>query len=192
MVPMPVLASLTVDPQAVVGGLTTSGSVTLTSPAPSGGVTVTLLCSGMTGDVPASVIIPAGQISQSFSIRTSPVAQQTVLTLMAQLNGVQQTATLSISPPTLASLTLPSSTSGGTVVTATVMLNGIASSDVVVGLSSSDSSVVRLHRAVIVPAGSSSATFEINTYRSHTTKTVTIQAVQGNVMLTRDLIIAGR
>ena len=93
---------------------------------------------------------------------------------------------------TLIGLSFPASVPGGTVVTATVTLSGPAPVDTVVGLSSSDSSVVRLHRAVIVPAGSSSATFAINTYRSHTTKTVTIQATLGAVTQTGDLTITGR
>ena len=66
-----------------------------------------------------------------------------------------------------------------------VTLSGNASSDVVVGLSSTASSIIRVHRAVIVPAGSSSATFEIDTYRSLVAKTVTIQATLNQVILTK-------
>ena len=89
-------------------------------------------------------------------------------------------------------LSVPSPISGGTVVTATVILSGITSSAVVIGLSSSDSSVVRVNRGVIIPAGSSSATFTINTYRSHVTKTVTIRASLGLRVLTIPLTITGR
>lgn len=96
------------------------------------------------------------------------------------------------SPLALDSLTFPSPVPGGTVLTATVTLNRITSSDVVVGLSSSDSAVVRVHRAVIIPAGSSSATFPINTFRSHVTKTVTITATLGTVVQTQNLTITGR
>ena len=92
----------------------------------------------------------------------------------------------------LSALTFPSPVPGGTIVTATVTLSGPATADTVVGLSSSDSSIVRVHRAVIVPAGSTSATFLINTFRSHVTKTVTIQATLGCVALTKDLTISGR
>jgi len=84
----------------------------------------------------------------------------------------------------LASLTFPSPVPGGTVVTATVTLPAVMPTDTLVGLSSSDSSVVRVHRAMIVPAGARSATFTINTYRSPVTKTVTIRAALGQVVLT--------
>lgn len=83
----------------------------------------------------------------------------------------------------LASLTFPSPVPGGTVVGATVTLARVMPTDTLVGLSSSDSSVARVHRAVIIPAGSSSATFTISTYRSSVTKTVTIRAALGQVVL---------
>ena len=84
----------------------------------------------------------------------------------------------------LASLTFASPAAGGIVVTATVTLNGTAPTTMVVGLSSSDPSVVHFHRAVIVPAGASRVTFPITTYPSHVTKTVTIRASLGQVVLT--------
>ena len=74
----------------------------------------------------------------------------------------------------------------------TVTLGGPVQSDTVVGLSSSDSSVVRIHRSVIVPAGFSSAPFEIDTYRSHVTKAVSLTATLNGVMLTQPLTITGR
>lgn len=97
-----------------------------------------------------------------------------------------------LNSPALLALTVRPSVPGGTVVTATVTLSAVTPTDAVVGLSSSDSSVVRLHRAVIVPAGASSATFDINTYRSHVTQTVTIQAALGAAALTQNLTIVGR
>ena len=94
--------------------------------------------------------------------------------------------------PVLVSLSFPSPVPCGTVVSATVTLSGPAQADVVVGLSSSDSSIVRLHRAVIIPAGSSSATFAINTFRSHVTQAVTITASLAPVVKTVPLSITGR
>ena len=95
-------------------------------------------------------------------------------------------------PPVLASLSFPALVEGGSVVTATVTLSEITASNVVVGLSSSDPSIVRINRGIIIPAGSSSATFAIDTYRSHGTKTVTIQATSGQVVQTASLTITGR
>ena len=105
------------------------------------------------------------------------------------------TVSLTVNPVFLASLTFLTFLTpvpGGTVLSGTVTLSGITPTDVVVGLSSSNSATIRLHRAVIVLAGSSSATFEIDTYRSHVTKTVTITANLNATTLTRDLTISGR
>ena len=101
---------------------------------------------------------------------------------------------VSLSPasPALASLAFPSPVSSGSIVTATVTLNGIYPSGIVVGTGSSDPSVVRINRGVIVPAGANSATFVINTFRSHVTKTVTITATLGQVVQTANLTITGR
>ena len=106
--------------------------------------------------------------------------------------STSSTLTQTVGPPILASLTFPTPVPGGTVLSGTVSLSGVTPTDVVVGLSSSDSAVIRVHRAVIVPAGSSSATFEMDTYRSHVTKTVTLTANLNGVTLTKDLTITGR
>lgn len=105
--------------------------------------------------------------------------------------GSSSIAVYGVMPLVLSSLTFPSPAAGGTVVTATVTLNFVTPTDAVVGLSSSDSSVVRVHRAVVIPAGSSSATFPITTYHSPTAKTVTIKAALGSVVLTKALTITG-
>ena len=103
------------------------------------------------------------------------------------------TVRITVSPmPVLSALTFPASVTGGTVVTATVTLSAVTPTNVVVGLSSSDSSVVRVFRAVFIPAGSSSVTFPINTYRSHTTESVTIRATLDSVAVTQGLTITGR
>ena len=102
------------------------------------------------------------------------------------------TVGLTVSPLVLSSLTFPSPVSGGTVLTATVTLSSITPTDAVIGLSSNDPSVVRINRGVIVPAGSSSATFAINTFRSHVAKTVTITATLGQAVKTIPLTITGR
>ena len=102
------------------------------------------------------------------------------------------TLTVNAASVVLSSVTFLTPVPCGTVLSGTVTLSGITPTDVVVGLSSSNSATIRLHRAVIVLAGSSSATFEIDTYRSHVTKTVTITAVLAPVTVTRDLTISGR
>ena len=101
-------------------------------------------------------------------------------------------ATVSVTVITLSSLTFTSPVPGGTVLTATVTLSAVATSDVVVGTGSSDPSIVRINRGVIVHTGSQSATFAINTFRSHVTQSVTITATLGQVVQSQNLTITGR
>ena len=67
------LASLSIDPSVFKGGQTTRGTVTLTSPAPSGGTVVTLSSDDSLATVPASITIAAGGTTGTFQISTKVV-----------------------------------------------------------------------------------------------------------------------
>src|SRR5207253_4631965 len=71
--PPPVaLATLSLQPSTVVGGLTANGVLTLTNPAPSLGATISVSSSDSSvATVPTSVVIPPGVTSGSFTIGTS-------------------------------------------------------------------------------------------------------------------------
>src|SRR2546425_10687720 len=68
--PLP-LSSVTLNPTSVVGGNPSTGTVTLTAPAPAGGAVVTLVSTGAVASVPASVTVPAGATSATFTV-TAP------------------------------------------------------------------------------------------------------------------------
>ena len=61
---------LVVNPDTVVAGNGSTGTVTLDCEAPSGGTTVTLSTSDPGVAVPPSVVVPAGQLSVNFPITT--------------------------------------------------------------------------------------------------------------------------
>ena len=63
------LASLALNTSAVVGGRPAIGTATLTAPAPAGGAVV-LLATGDPATVPASVTVPEGSVTATFSIST--------------------------------------------------------------------------------------------------------------------------
>ncbi len=90
------LASLTVSPAAVRGGRSPTGKVSITGPAPSGGVAVTLASSNAAASVPSSVTVPAGATEATFQITTARVRRNTRVTLTATLGAVQKTATLTV------------------------------------------------------------------------------------------------
>src|SRR3989441_7543226 len=100
--PLP-LSSVTLNPTSVVGGNPSTGTVTLTAPASAGGAVVTLVSTGAVASVPASVTVPAGATSATFTITTPVVmgfaAQSDII---ATFGGVSRAATLTVTPSTAA------------------------------------------------------------------------------------------
>jgi len=94
--PPPTLASLTLNPANVIGGQSSTGTVTLTGPAPAGDAQVFLSSSNGAATVPSSVTVPAGATTATFTVNTSFVLISTSATISASYNGTTQTATLGI------------------------------------------------------------------------------------------------
>src|SRR2546421_104176 len=127
----PTLSTLTLNPTTVTGGVQSStGTVTLSGPAPTGGAAVTLSSSTSTATVPASVTVAAGASSATFTVTTSAVTTSTPVTISASYAGVSKTASLTVAPAgsaTLSAIALnPASVTGGSPSTGTVTLSGPA------------------------------------------------------------------
>jgi hypothetical protein len=91
------LSSLTVSPFTVVGGSNATGKVTLTKAAPAGGIVISIASSNSTrAKVPASVLVPAGAISQVFTVTTTATKQKTNVSITASYAGINKSATLTI------------------------------------------------------------------------------------------------
>src|SRR5437773_15898 len=97
----PALASVSANPSTVTGGNSATGTVTLTAPAPAGGISVAFSSAPSAIIVPASVVIPATQSSTSFSISTTPVGTTTAGSISASYNGVEKSTTVTVMPPAL-------------------------------------------------------------------------------------------
>jgi hypothetical protein len=93
------ILSVGLSPSAVTGGATSTGTVTLSGPAP-GSVTVNLASSVSSATVPASVTIGAGSNSATFNVGTSAVATSTPVTITASYGGATKTGSLTVNPPT--------------------------------------------------------------------------------------------
>jgi len=192
------LSSVTLTPTTVNGGVPSTGLVTLSGAAPSGGAVVTLSSSNTSvATVPASVTVPAGASSARFPVATTAVSSQTAVTISASYgSGSQQSAVLTVTPatsaPTLTSLTVnPTSVNGGNRSTGTVTLSSPApAGGVVVSLSSSNTSVatVPVPPSVNIPGGAASASFPVTTMTVSATTTSTITGsyagVQQSAVLT--------
>ncbi len=91
--------SLIFTPKTVVGGNAVAGRVVLSSPARSGGVTVSLSSSNPgVATVPASVLVPAGQQEKTFTVQTSIVGTATKPVISATSEGTTIYDTLTVTP----------------------------------------------------------------------------------------------
>ena len=193
----PSLNSLGLNPSAVTGGQSSTAIVSLTGPAPSGGALVTLSSANPAATVPSSVTVAANASSANFNINTTSVSAMTVGNITATYSGVTKSATLTVNPPapaSLASLTLnPSTVVGGATSKGTVNLTAAApTGGVVVALTSSNSSRATVPASVTVPAGASSATFNIGTATTNKKTNVSITASYGGVSKSATLTIVRR
>jgi photosystem II stability/assembly factor-like uncharacterized protein len=95
----PLLTNLALTPSTVEGGARASGTVTLDSAAPEGGVDVALATDTPSySSVPASVTVLPGQTSASFTVQSFPVGANVVATISAVYDGVTKRAQLTIQP----------------------------------------------------------------------------------------------
>jgi hypothetical protein len=191
------LSSLSVNPTSVTGGNSSTGTVTLSGPAPAGGAQVALSSSHTSvARVPSSVTIAAGATSASFTISTSTVAASTAVTISASFSGAGESASLTVTsapppPATLSSLTLhPSSVIGGLQFsTGTVTLSGPAPAGGAQITLSSSNGAASVPFSVVVPAGATSADFTIDTSIVLITTSATISASYGGTTRTAGLRI---
>ena len=193
----PSLSSLSLNPTSVVGGNSSTGTVTLTAPAPSGGFVVNLSSSNTSvATVPSSVTVPAGATSANFTVATNSVSSATSVTITAAAGGITRTATLTVNPPasnvTLQSLTIsPTSVWGGSTATGTVTLSGPAPAGGVVVQLRSSSSRASVPSSITIPAGATSARFTIQTRSTFWpfVETVTITATYNGVSRSAQLTV---
>ena len=113
--PAPSLSAVTVNPTSVAGGNSSTGTVALTGPAPSGGVVVSLSDNSSATSVPASITVPAGSTSANFTITTTSVTASTSAAISGVFGGVTRTATLAVTPAAPSAPSLVAPANGATV-----------------------------------------------------------------------------
>ena len=185
----PELINLDIDPSEVGSGGTTSGTIHLSCPAPTGGVKVTLTSSSKNLVVPATVVVAQGEVSADFIVKALPVTSPSAATVTASMNGVVKQTDVNIVMPRLKSLAfLPAAATGGAQAKGTVSLNGIAAAAVTVAITSSNPAMVPT-QSVVMAKGSSVAPVLIKTNGVGSSTTVTITATAGGVSVTAELIL---
>ncbi len=162
------MSSVTVADNPVLATVSTSGQVTISGNAPTGGQSVALQ-SSVPGrvTVPSSVIVAAGQKTATFPIGTTAGAPVTA-TLTGSIGTSAKNAQLSVvDTPSVSSVSLERQcfTGPGSFASNRVTLDVPAPSDTTVDLSSDNPSslAVPVSGTVTVPSGSKSALFGITT-----------------------------
>lgn len=188
--------TVTTDPAGIVGGRSSTGTVTLTAAAPAGGAVVTLskAFSGTgTGTVPitipASVTVPSGQTTASFAIGSSAVTATTSVRVSGSRNGITANTDMTLWP-LLASVLFSGNVPGGTAAQGSVHLNGPApAGGTSVALSSGNPSLATVPASVSIPAGQTTATFTANTSPVTQTTAVAITASTAGTTVTANLFL---
>ena len=178
------LVSIAVTPSSVVGGVSSVvGTVTLATPAPTGGALINMASASLSAHIPTTLTVPAGATSTNFSITTTGVSATTLVTLTATYGSTVKTCVLALQPAAISSVSLsPNSVVGGSAntVSGTVTINGQAGpAGAVVTVTSSNASAATVPAKVTIAAGANSATFTVNTLGVTTKKSVTITASYG-------------
>jgi len=91
------VVKLTISPATVVGGTAATGTVTLRAAAPTGGWAVNLSSSGP-AKVPATLTVPAGATTATFSITTTVVSASVTANITASDALSQKSASLVVKP----------------------------------------------------------------------------------------------
>jgi hypothetical protein len=123
---VPWLQKFTVTPTTVVGGNPVTGTIVLATNAPAGGVTVQIDTASGLLTPPATVTIPAGQISTAFTIPTGGVDSKSFPSLSANLLGVSIAQSVELDAARINSLSVvPTRVSSLQTITGTLQLNGL-------------------------------------------------------------------
>ncbi|HTC61679.1 MAG TPA: putative Ig domain-containing protein, partial [Candidatus Saccharimonadales bacterium] len=171
----PAITSVALNPTTVTGGTASTATVTLTGAA-TAAASVTLASNNAAASVPATVTVAAGQTTATFQVTTTAVSASATPTITATY-GVAKTATLTVNPPTVTSVVVaPTTVIGGTTSTGTVTLSGpAATGGDSVTLTSDNLSAAQVGASVSVPAGQSTAQFNVTTTAVVSSATAHIQ-----------------
>ncbi len=179
------IAGISLNPASVTGGSPSTGTVTLSNPAPANGVVVTLGSNNGAATVPASITIAGGQTTGTFTVNTSPVnATQTPAITATSANTVSAPLTINPGGPTqgqIASVSLnPSTVTGGQPSTGTVTLIGPASAGGVLVTLGSNNGAAGVPASITIPSGQTSGTFPVSTSVVGSQQMATITATSAN------------
>lgn len=186
----PVVAALTVSPNTLVAGLSATGTITLSGPAPAGGQLVSLTTNNVSATVPATVNVPQGSTSATFSVTTVSVPVEVTVTITASANLRSSSATLLLKRTAIDAVnTQKNSVPGGESLSASVSLTGNAGvGGLKVDLSVNDPSA-SLPVSVTIASGQLFAAFSVSTFPVLDDRVITIRASADGLVKTKQITV---
>jgi hypothetical protein len=186
------LSSVSLSTSLVSGCKSVTGTVRITEPAPAAGLMVFLSDTINAATASATVTVPAGATSKTFTVKTLPVAVNESGTVNASLGSTTLGAPLTVRPMGMSLVSLsPISVIGGNTVSGTAKLECAAGpGPVTVNLRSTNSAVANPTSATIaVPVGSTSAAFLVSTMSVGAKSTASISATANDVTKSKTLTV---
>lgn len=173
-------------PRGITGGSPFTATVTLPSPAGSGGASVLLHSNNANflNPLQSSISIPAGGTQGSCVVYTYPVGADTIYELTATYNGISTINDVLLVRGGLDNMTAPASMNPGDNVSGTVWLRSVSTADTTVSLRC-DTSDVTVPATVVVPRGQVSAPFSIVANASFVSSVANVTASLGNISISR-------
>ena len=185
----PSLSGIAATPASVGNGAPVTVTVNISAGAPVSGVTVALESSSAALQVPATLVIPFGRSSASFTADTTPVADVVIAKVTATLDGVVKTASVTINPLFVLTLT-PETVTGGSDATGKVMLpEASPTGGVSIQMHSSDLTTARVPASVSINSGQLSEQFTVQTTPPVSDRTVSITATYRGLSQSKPLSV---
>jgi outer membrane protein assembly factor BamB len=186
------IASVAMSPNVMTSSDSSTGTVTLLYAAPSQGWTVNLSTTSSSDTVPASITIPSGATSATFTLTSATSRTSYKDTVTASDVQTTGSTVITVYAEYITGLSVnPATVKGGTSATGSITLFQPApSSGWTVNLSSSNSAAT-VPATVTVPSGATTATFTIATTLPASTASSVITTSDIHETKTQSLIIQG-
>jgi len=163
---MPTLVAFT--PGSVIGGASSTGKVAFGLAVASDTIVTLSILSGASGVVsmPATITVPAGSSSGTWTVITNPVPSTTTVQISASANGGSKTGTLTVKPSAPSGLVFtPNTVVGGSSSVGTVTFFQPVAVDTAVSLTvlTGSAAVSSIPASFTVLTGHTSGTFTLTT-----------------------------
>jgi hypothetical protein len=185
------LSSVTLSKSLVAGCKSVSGTVTISEPAPAAGLVVYLSDTLNAATVPATVTVPAGATTKSFTVKSSAVAANQDGLVSATLGPTTRSAALTLRPMGMYILTiLPSNVVGGLTSAGTAKLECKAGPGPITVTLGSSNAAASVPASIVIPVGVTSGAFTVTTTPVAVTTKSVITATANGISKTKTVTVS--